>query len=313
MTMRHSGHDYQLDTGRAEARTKIVMVLTGLMMVAEIAAGSIFHSMALLADGWHMGTHMTAFLIAVIAYAMARRHRGNPRFSFGTGKIGVLGGFTSSILLLVVAAFMVFESADRLLNPDAIRFGDALVVAVIGLAVNLVSAFLLKDTSDHGHSHAHGHGHGHGHGGEHARDKNLKAAYLHVVADAFTSVTAIAALLIGYFFGIVWIDAVMGFLGSLVIVWWAAGMIRDTVLVLVDYFPASSDLEEEIRGAFAGLADTAINDLHIWQVASGRFAAIISLETNHPLPLSEYHRLVEMHEELVHVSIQVMDAPERRE
>jgi cation diffusion facilitator family transporter len=256
--------------------------------------------MALLADGWHMSTHMTAFLIAVIAYWMARKHRDNPRFSFGTGKIGVLGGFTSSILLLVVAAVMIYESVNRLLAPSPIQFGDALIVAVIGLLVNVASAFILRDSHDHDHGHGQGDSHHHDH------DKNLKAAYLHVIADAFTSVTAIVALLLGYFFGIIWIDAVMGFIGSVVIIVWAFGMIRDTVTILVDYFPASSDLSEEIHKAFDPLAGTKINDLHIWQVASGKFAAIISLEAEQPLTLEEYHRLVDMHEELVHVSIQVM-------
>jgi len=297
--MRHTDHVYQTETGKAEARTKIVMILTGVMMIAEILAGSLFNSMALLADGWHMSTHMTAFLIAVIAYSMARKNRTNPRFTFGTGKIGVLGGFTSSILLLVVAAVMIYESTLRLIHPAKIQFGEALVVAVIGLLVNVVSAFILKDAPDHDHG-------GHSHSDGHDHDKNLKAAYLHVIADAFTSVTAIIALLIGFFFGIVWIDAVMGFLGSLVIVWWAFGMIRDTVVILVDYFPKSSDLEDQIRSAFGSVPDTKINDLHIWQVASGKFAAIISLETMSPRSVEDYHKLVDIHEELVHVSIQTM-------
>lgn len=296
--MRHERHDYQPSTGKAEFRTKIVMILTGAMMIAEIMAGTIFNSMALLADGWHMSTHMTAFLIAVIAYWMARKHRDNPRFSFGTGKIGVLGGFTSSILLLVVAAAMIHESVDRLLAPSPIQFDDALIVAVIGLVVNVASAFILRDSHDHGHGHSGDHTHDH--------DKNLKAAYLHVIADAFTSVTAIIALLLGYFFGIIWIDAVMGFLGSIVIIIWAFGMIRDTVTILIDYFPKSSDLEEEIHKAFDPLDSTKINDLHLWQVASGKFAAIISIETDQPKAIEDYHHLVDMHEELVHVSIQVM-------
>jgi cation diffusion facilitator family transporter len=302
--MRHSDHQFQEETRNAENRTRLVMLLTGAMMVAEILAGTWFNSMALLADGWHMSTHLAAFLIAVIAYSMARRNRDNPRFSFGTGKIGVLGGFTSSIVLLMVAATMIGESVQRLFHPSEVEFGDALVVACVGLAVNVVSAFILHD--HHHHDHAHGTAHSHAHD----TDKNLKAAYLHVIADAFTSVTAIIALVCGLLFDIVWIDALMGMTGSLVIIWWAIGMIRDTVVVLVDYFPKTSDLEEEIRNAFSKLGDTTIADLHIWQVASGKFAAIISIETTHELPLEDYHRLVDMHDELVHVSIQVLAVPD---
>lgn len=295
---RHSEHHFQGETRRAETRTRVVMVLTGAMMVLEIAAGSVFNSMALLADGWHMGTHMAAFLIAAVAYYMARKHRSNPRFSFGTGKIGVLGGFTSSILLLVVAALMIYESVHRLLSPSPIRFREALLVAALGLLVNLVSAFILRGAPEEAHHHGHGHGRDH--------DENLKAAYLHVIADAFTSVTAITALVLGLLFDIAWIDAAMGFLGGGVIVAWAIGMIRDTVAVLVDYFPEDSDLEDEIRLAFGTLGDVKIVDLHLWQVASGKFAAIVSIETASPRPVEEYHGLVAMHEELVHVTVQIL-------
>jgi cation diffusion facilitator family transporter len=296
-------HDFQGSTERAEARTKVVMALTGLMMVAEIAAGTAFKSMALLADGWHMSTHLSAFLIAVLAYSIARKNKGNKRFSFGTGKIGALGGFASSILLLVVAVVMIKESVGRLMNPATIDFRDALIVAVVGFLVNLASAFILRDAEGHAH------GHLHSQGSERARghDANLKAAYLHVVADAFTSVTAIAALLVGLFLGIGWMDAVMGFVGSFVIVLWAIGIIKETVAVLVDYFPPSSDLEDEIRKAFSALGDAAINDLHVWQVASGKFAAIISVSSKRPRKAEEYCDLVRMHEELVHVTVQVCD------
>jgi cation diffusion facilitator family transporter len=297
---RHDSHSFQGSTERAEARTKIVMALTGLMMAAEIAAGTAFKSMALLADGWHMGTHLSAFLIAVLAYSIARKNEGNRRFTFGTGKIGALGGFASSILLVVVAAVMIKESIGRLMTPATINFRDALIVAVVGFAVNLASAFILKDAEGPARSHSHGGG-----GGRGGRDANLKAAYLHVVADAFTSVTAIAALLLGLFLGIGWVDAVMGFVGGFVIVLWAIGIVKETVVVLVDYFPASSDLEDEIRKAFAAAGDARIDDLHVWQVASGKFAAIISIAADEPRGVEEYHELVSMHEELVHVTIQV--------
>lgn len=291
----HDSHDFRGNTERAEARTLIVMVLTAFMMAAEIGAGTLFKSMALLADGWHMGTHMSAFLIAVIAYAAARKNRSNKRFSFGTGKIGVLGGFTSSILLFIVAAVMAKDSVERLFAPETVNYRDALIVAVVGFAVNVASAFILKDAGEGQGGHSHGH------------DKNLKAAYLHVVADAFTSVTAIAALLAGDFLGLGWADAAMGFLGSAVIIAWAFGMAKETAVVLVDYVPKSSDLEEEIVKAFSSLEDTAINDLHVWQVAEGKFAAIVSISARRPKKASEYHELLSSHEELVHLSVQVCD------
>jgi cation diffusion facilitator family transporter len=291
--MLHTSHDFQKNTENAEFRTKIVMFLTGAMMIVEIITGIMFNSMALLADGWHMSTHMSAFLIAVIAYSFARKNRSNKRFTFGTGKIGVLGGFTSSILLIIVAVIMIKESIDRLMNPAEILFLDALIVACIGLLVNVISAFILKDNKAHTHSHEHGH------------DTNLKAAYLHVIADAFTSVTAIIALLIGFFYGIKWIDSVMGFLGSLVILIWAYGMIKDTVAILVDYYPKKSDLEEEITKAINSIGNTKIEDLHIWQVASGKYASIISLSSTNPKQLKEYYDSVNQHEELVHISIQI--------
>jgi cation diffusion facilitator family transporter len=295
----HDSHAFQESTDRAELKTKIVMALTGLMMVAEIAAGTAFKSMALLADGWHMSTHLSAFLIAVLAYSFARRNKDNKRFTFGTGKIGVLGGFASSILLFVVAAVMIKESVGRLLNPAAIDYRDALIVAAVGFLVNLASALILKDEG--GHSRGSGHGHGH----SHSHDTNLKAAYLHVIADAFTSVTAIVALLLGWILGIGWVDAAMGFVGSFVIIAWAAGMVRETVVILIDYFPESSDLEDEIRKAFAAAGGAAIEDLHVWQVAAGKFAAIISVSAKEPRTADEYYELVRMHEELVHVTVQV--------
>ena len=295
--MKHYSHVFEENTETAEFRTKIVMVLTGAMMIAEIIAGTIYNSMALLADGWHMSTHLAAFLIAVIAYEVSRKNRDNKRFTFGTGKVGVLGGFASSILLLVVACAMIYESANRLIHPASIKFGEALIVACIGLAVNVVCAFILKGN----HSHE-GHHHGHNHD-----DKNFKAAYLHVVADAFTSVTAIVALIVGLKFGIVWIDSLMGLLGSLVIIAWAIGIIKETVIILVDYTPRSSDLIDEINKAFSALDNTRISDLHVWQVGSGKFSAIISIEAKNPKKIEDYYSLVNMHEELVHVTIQISE------
>jgi len=299
LTMEHHSHIFQENTDRAEIRTKIVMIITAVMMAAEITAGTMFNSMALLADGWHMGTHMTAFLIAVAAYHFSRKYRDNKKFSFGTGKIGVLGGFASSILLLVVSGFMIFESIDRLINPAVIQFGEALVVAVIGLAVNVISAFLLKDSHSHSEGGHHGHGHHH--------DKNLKAAYIHVVTDAITSVTAIIALLIGLYYGIGWIDSLMGFAGSVVILIWAYNIIKETVIILTDYTPSSTDLVEEITKTVESLSETKISDLHVWQVSSGKYAAIVSIAAKNPKTTAEYHKLINVHEELVHLSVQIIE------
>lgn len=295
--MKHYSHVFEENTETAESRTKLVMVLTGAMMIAEIIAGTLYKSMALLADGWHMSTHLAAFLIAVIAYEISRKNRDNKKFTFGTGKVGVLGGFASSILLLVVACAMIYESVNRLVHPAIIQFGEALIVACLGLAVNVISAFILKGNPSHS-------GHHHGHSSD---DKNFKAAYLHVVADAFTSVTAIVALIVGLKSGIGWIDPLMGLLGSMVIIGWAIGIIKETVVILVDYTPQSSDLIDEITKAFSALDDTRISDLHVWQVSSGKFSAIISVEAKNPKKAEEYYSLVNMHEELVHVTIQISE------
>jgi cation diffusion facilitator family transporter len=299
-------HEHAVDTGSqdSELKTLIVLILTGVMMVGEITAGSLFHSMAVVADGWHMSTHLAAFLIALLAYQFSRRHRNDSRFSFGTGKIGALGAFTSAILLLGVAVTVIYESGEHLFHPVAIQFGEALLVAVLGLAVNLISAVILKD--HHGsHNHAHGHDHGHSHGKE---DKNLKAAYVHVLADAFTSLTAIAALIIGLYFGILWIDALMGLLGSAVIISWAVTILRDTAGILVDRTPPT-DLVDEIQKAFSGLEATTMTDLHVWQIGPGQFAAIVAIDAAQPKPVEEYHSLIDMHEELIHITIQVRKSP----
>ena len=237
---------------RNERRTWAVIALTATMMVAEISAGTIYGSMALLADGWHMSTHASALLITALAYRFARKHARNPRFTFGTGKLGDLAAFGSATVLAIVALLIGWESLVRLRSPVPISFDEAILVAVIGLLVNLVSAWLLKDdhSHHHGHSHHHAHDHGHGHGhidhdhddGAAAtragdRDNNLRAAYLHVLADALTSVLAIAALLAGRSYGWVWLDPVIGIVGALVILSWSWGLLRDSGSVLMDYLP----------------------------------------------------------------------------
>lgn len=295
---RHS-HDYSLDTSVSERRTRIVIAITATMMVAEIAAGISFRSMALLADGWHMSTHVAAFLITMLAYSFSRRHAADPRYSFGTGKMGVLGGFASAVVLLMIALLMAGESVHRFFSPVTIQFNDAIGVAIIGLLVNVVCALLLKDDHHHGHSHG---GHGHDHGGQ---DLNRRAAYIHVLADALTSVTAIVALLAGKFYGWTWLDPVMGVVGSVVVTVWAYGLIRDTGGILLDRTPESCDLADEIRRAVESGGDAEITDLHIWQVAPGRFAAIVSLVGDSLKTPGAYREMFREHEELVHATVEV--------
>jgi cation diffusion facilitator family transporter len=298
-------HDFAGDFGAAEKNTRRVLWLTGAMMIIEIAAGLKFRSMALFADGCHMGTHVAAFAIAAGAYWMARRQAGNERFSFGTGKIGVLGGYTSAVVLGMVALYMLGESLLRLVRPEAIAFTEAIPIACLGLAVNVVSAVLLGGAHHHhGHDHhdAHGHDHHHEHGDD---DLNLRSAYLHVIADAVTSVMAIIALSCGKVFGWTWLDPVCGLVGGLVIAQWSWSLIASTQTILLDCEPETCDLREEIRKAFAGYKETQICDLHIWQVGVNKFSAIISIVTSQPEPPEVYKKLLAEHEELQHVTIEV--------
>jgi cation diffusion facilitator family transporter len=302
-------HEYAVDSSMAERRTRIVIGITATMMVVEIAAGIAFGSMALLADGWHMSTHVAAFLITAMAYHFTRRHRKNPRYSFGTGKMGVLGGFASAVVLAVIALLMAGESVHRFFAPQAIQFDQAIGVAAIGLVVNLVCAWLLKDAHHHhhhpGHTHASDHGHHHEHG---HHDLNLRSAYIHVLADALTSVTAIVALTAGKFLGWAWMDPMMGIVGSAVVSVWAYGLVRDTGGILLDRTPEHSDLPVEIRRAVESDGDARISDLHIWQLAPGSYAAIVSIVAQTPKPADTYRDLLREHEELVHVTVEVRGA-----
>jgi cation diffusion facilitator family transporter len=294
---RHS-HDFTHDFSQAERRTRAVIVITVAMMLLEITAGVMSHSMALLADGWHMSTHAIAFIMAAVAYHFTRRHSADIRFSFGTGKVGVLGGFASAIVLSVIALLMAGESVHRLFSPLSIHFNEAIGIASLGLCVNLVCAFLLKGDPHHHHGHAHGSAHDHHH------DLNLRAAYLHVLADAFTSVLAITALTSGKFFGWSWLDPVVGIVGSGVVFSWAYTLLRDTGVILLDVTPPTSDLPDEIRRAIESDNDSIVTDLHVWQVGSGKFAAIVSIVAHEPRTCESYRSLLREHDELVHVTIE---------
>jgi cation diffusion facilitator family transporter len=288
------------DHDRNARRTWLVIALTATMMVAEIMAGSAYGSMALVADGWHMSTHAAAMLISALAYLFARKHARNPRFTFGTGKLGDLAGFASAVVLALVALLIGWESFQRFYSPVQISFSQAIMVAVIGLAVNLVSAWLLREDHSH-HGHTHGHEHHHDHGG---KDNNLRAAYLHVLADALTSVLAIAALVLGSFYGWLWLDPAMGVVGALVIARWSWGLVRDAGGVLLDYVPESEDLPKEIRELIEVDGDK-IEDLHVWQVGPGHHAAIVSITSLTPKPIAAYRVKLSGIHDLSHLTIEV--------
>ena len=285
---------------RNERRTWFVVALTAVMMVGEIVAGTLFGSMALLADGWHMATHAAALGIAALAYLFARRQAGNAHFTFGTGKFGDLAAFASAIMLALIAIQIGFESAERLVRPVPIAYGEAIAVAVLGLAVNLVSAWLLRDSHD-GHHH-HGHAHDHSHGHQH-RDNNLRAAYIHVVADAATSVLAIAALLAAMMAQWTWADPLVGLIGAVVIAVWAWGLIRNSGAVLLDV-NSDKKLEGTIRDRLETRGDK-VTDLHLWQVGPGHRAAVISLISDDPLPPADYKRRLSGLHGLSHVTVEV--------
>ncbi|MEH6786318.1 CDF family Co(II)/Ni(II) efflux transporter DmeF [Paracoccus sp. (in: a-proteobacteria)] len=300
---------------RNERRTWAVIALTATMMVAEITAGTIFGSMALLADGWHMSTHASALLITALAYLYARRNARNPRFTFGTGKLGDLAAFGSATVLAIVALLIGWESLVRLRSPVPISFDEAILVAALGLVINLVSAWLLKDDPDHHHGHGHHHHDDHhhaqthkdGHHSAHAtgvehRDNNLRAAYLHVLADALISVMAIFALLAGRSYGWVWLDPLIGIVGAVVILRWSWGLLRDSGAVLLHY--GDDVLPNEVRAAIENERDEII-DLHVWQLGPGHHGAIISILSADPKPVTEYRRRLESVHELAHVTIEV--------
>ena len=294
------GHNFFVHRKQNEKNTKKVMGLTAVTMVVEIAAGVAFGSMALLADGWHMGTHVAAFLITLFAYSYSRKHANNPDFTFGPGKINVLGGFASAVALAVVALIMAVESVGRFFSPVEIHYVQSILVAVVGLAVNVVSAFLLHGS--HGHDHHHEHSLGHD---NHHEDHNLKAAYFHVLADALTSVLALVALLFGSLFGWWALDPLMGIVGALVITRWAWGLLKESSAILLDA-GVKSELREEIRQAIEADADNRITDIHVWKVGPHHLAALITLVTHYPRSSSEYKKLLTGFDQLKHITIEVI-------
>ncbi|MCM2296272.1 CDF family Co(II)/Ni(II) efflux transporter DmeF [Rhodoferax sp.] len=303
-------HDHVFDSGSdvAERSTRIVMWITAAMMVVEITAGWWFNSMALLADGWHMSSHAVAIGLSTLAYSTARKYSKDPRFAFGTWKIEVLGGFASAIFLLGVAVMMLVGSTERIITPQSIQYKEAIVIAILGLVVNVVCAVILGKAHhhDHGHGHSHGHDHHHDHGDHH--DLNLKSAYVHVIADAATSVLAIVALFGGWIYGWSWLDPVMGMVGAVLVAVWAKGLIVDTGKVLLDRemdHPVVDEIREVVETA-ADSGETRITDLHVWRVGKAVYSCALTVVT-HDLTLTPdvVRERLSVHEEIVHSTIEI--------
>ena len=303
-------HTFHEGNPSAERKTLIVVIITAIMMCAEIAGGWIYNSMALLADGWHMSSHTLALGLSLLAYAAARRYANDRRFNFGTWKIEILGGYTSAILLILVAGLMFFQSFERLLSPSPIFYNEAIALASLGLVVNIVCAWLLQDGHSHGHSHSdHGHGHSHDdHDHDHSHDHhdlNLRSAYIHVITDAATSVLAIIALIGGKFWGADWLDPLMGIVGAALVSFWAYGLIRDTSRVLLDAemdAPIVKAIEKSIASM---LPRVELTDLHVWRVAQKQYACIVSVTSEDSLSAHKVKEALKHHEVLVHVSVEV--------
>jgi len=282
----------QTQAQSGEKRALIVVVLTALMMIAEITAGILFGSIALLADGLHMASHTVALIINVYAYIYARRHAGDRGFSFGTGKVNALGGFTGAVLLAAFALIMAWESVERLLNPVEIAFNQAILVAVLGLLVNGVSVFILGEQHDHDHAHH-----------EHHHDHNLRAAYLHVLADALTSLLAIFALLAGKYLGFNWLDPVIGILGAILVSRWSLGLMRATTQVLLD--KQEPELLQEVRVLLEAEPDTTVTDLHIWGIGSEQHSVVAAIQTSSARTPEHYKKLLAADKELIHIIVEV--------
>lgn len=307
----HHCHANRFDTGNplAERGIRRALWLTAAMMVVEIAGGWWFNSMAVLADGWHMSSHTLALGLSAFAYAFARRHSRHRAYAFGTWKIEVLCGYTSALFLLGIAALMVFQSVERLVTPQGIHYREAIAIAVVGLAVNLICAWWLRDT----HSHAHSHEHSHEHGDSHAHgDINMRAAYIHVLADAATSVLAIIALAGGLLWGLGWLDPLMGLVGAALISVWAWGLLRDSGRILLDAemdAPVVAEVREVIeRGEVAA----KITDLHVWRVGRQKYAVVLTVATDSGKDGEYFRRALCVHDELAHVTVEVIAVPTQR-
>jgi len=297
-------HLFNVDKKAVEKSTFIIVVITFITMIAEILFGWLSHSMALLADGWHMGTHAFALGISLLAYIMARKYAKDRSFTFGTWKIEILGAYTSAIVLGLVGLIMIYSSISRILHPLNIYYNQALLVAVIGLTVNVVCAVILN-SGGHSHENAHHHEeddhHAHSH---HHEDLNLKSAYLHVVADALTSVLAIAALIGAKYFNFVWLDPFMGIVGAVLIIRWSYLLLKDTGGILLER-EIENPINDEIKHEIESDGDSIISDLHVWKVAQNKYACIVSLVTAKNCSIEDYKkRLAKVHE-LAHVTIEV--------
>lgn len=299
----HHSHVFDQGNPLAERNTRGAVVLTALMMTVEIVGGWLYNSMALLADGWHMSSHVLALGLSVLAYGAARRFAHDKRFTFGTWKIEVLGGYTSAIFLVGVAGLMLFQSVERLISPTPIHYNQAIVIAMVGLLVNLSCAWLLKDGHAHHHNQECHHDHGDHH--HHHHDLNLRSAYLHVVADAATSVFAILALFGGKLWGASWLDPVMGIVGAGLVTVWAYGLLRDTGRVLLDAemdAPVVATIQKVIE---ASPIKAEITDLHVWRVGKGKYACILSLTVANAVEPDYFKQQISVHEELAHVTVEV--------
>jgi cation diffusion facilitator family transporter len=293
-------HAFDSNSEAAERSTRLVMWITVVTMFVEIFAGWAFNSMSLLADGWHMSSHALAIGLSAMAYAAARTYANDPRFAFGTWKIEILAGFSSALFLLGVALAMVIGSLERLISPQAIQFEEAIIVGVLGLAVNLVCAYILGQAH-----HQHGHGHDHGHPHTHHHDLNLKSAYFHVVADAFTSVLAIVALVGGWLYGWAWLDPVMGIVGAVLVALWAKSLILETAKVLLDRemdHPVVQDIKEAVEAD----GQTRVADLHVWRVGKKVYScALTAVTQDAQLTPNTLRERLAVHEEIIHSTIEL--------